>query len=26
MSRSRLLINDYRNIEHADFALSPGFN
>ena len=26
MSLSRLLIKDFRNIEHADLALSPGFN
>ncbi|MDU7769997.1 MAG: hypothetical protein E7K05_23645, partial [Serratia marcescens] len=24
MSLSRLLIKDFRNIEHADLALSPG--
>ena len=26
MSLSRLLIKDFRNIENADLALSPGFN
>lgn len=26
MSLTRLLINDFRNIENADLALSPGFN
>ena len=26
MSLTRLLIKDFRNIEHADLALSPGFN
>ena len=26
MSLSRLLIKDFRNIEQADLALSPGFN
>ncbi|EHJ80124.1 DNA recombination and repair protein RecF, partial [Salmonella enterica subsp. enterica serovar Baildon str. R6-199] len=26
MSLTRLLIKDFRNIENADLALSPGFN
>lgn len=26
MSLTRLLIRDFRNIETADLALSPGFN
>ncbi|PLP21077.1 DNA replication and repair protein RecF, partial [Klebsiella pneumoniae] len=26
MSLTRLLIKDFRNIESADLALSPGFN
>lgn len=26
MSLTRLLIRDFRNIESADLALSPGFN
>lgn len=26
MSLTRLLIRDFRNIENADLALSPGFN